>query len=93
VQVLDLQKNVLGEEHPDTITAMANLAGTFRRKGRYDESEVLIQKPSKTSDPSNSPNDRLSREQSKKSVGASAQGRLKIWKGKIRGLAVLKKPV
>jgi hypothetical protein len=93
VQVLDLRKSVLGEEHPDTITAVANLAVTFQQKGRYDESEVLIQKPSKTSDPSNSPNDRLSREQSKKSVGASAQGRLKIWKGKIRGLAVLKKPV
>ena len=29
LQVLDLQKTVLGEKHPDTIKAMGNLASTW----------------------------------------------------------------
>ena len=41
VQVLELYKTVLGEEHPDTITAMKNLASTWRAQGRYDKAEPL----------------------------------------------------
>ncbi|KAF8856400.1 FabD/lysophospholipase-like protein [Acephala macrosclerotiorum] len=39
VQVLELQKEVLGEKHPDTIAAMANLASTWRQQGRLTEAE------------------------------------------------------
>ena len=41
VQVLELRKSVLGDKHPDTITAMANLAGTWQQQGRSDEAEQL----------------------------------------------------
>jgi tetratricopeptide (TPR) repeat protein len=41
VQVLELQKAVLGEKHPDTIRAMANLASTWWQQGRSDEAEEL----------------------------------------------------
>jgi len=41
VQVLDLRKSVLGEKHPDTIRAMANLASTWQQQGRSDEAERL----------------------------------------------------
>ena len=33
VQVMDTRKRVLGEEHPDTLTSMGNLASTFRNQG------------------------------------------------------------
>jgi hypothetical protein len=29
VQVMESRKRVLGEEHPDTLTSMANMASTF----------------------------------------------------------------
>ena len=32
---------VLGPEHPDTLTSMANLASTYRSQGRWDEAEEL----------------------------------------------------
>jgi hypothetical protein len=35
---------VLGEEHPDTQTSMANLAFTFRSKGRNKEAILLLEK-------------------------------------------------
>ena len=41
VQVLDLRKSVLGEKHPVTIMAMANLASTWWQQGRSDEAEQL----------------------------------------------------
>jgi tetratricopeptide (TPR) repeat protein len=41
VQVLELRKSVLGEKHPDTILAMANLASTWQQQGRSDEAEQL----------------------------------------------------
>jgi hypothetical protein len=34
VQVTETFKRVLGEEHPDTLTSMANLALTYRDQGR-----------------------------------------------------------
>ena len=30
VQVMETRKTVLGPEHPDTLTSMANLASTYR---------------------------------------------------------------
>ena len=41
VQVLETRKRVLGEEHPDTLTIMANLASTYRNQGRWKEAEEL----------------------------------------------------
>jgi hypothetical protein len=34
-------KRVLGAEHPDTLTSMANLASTYRNQGRWKEPEEL----------------------------------------------------
>ncbi|KAH7271056.1 hypothetical protein B0J15DRAFT_389638, partial [Fusarium solani] len=34
-------KRVLGEEHPDTLTSIANLASIFRNQGRWKEAEEL----------------------------------------------------
>ncbi|KAI4098876.1 MAG: hypothetical protein L6R37_006269, partial [Teloschistes peruensis] len=41
VRVLQTRKRVLGEEHPDTLTSMANLAATYRDQGRWKEAEEL----------------------------------------------------
>jgi uncharacterized protein with NRDE domain len=41
IDVLELSKSVLGEKHPDTIRAMANLASTWWQQGRSDEAEKL----------------------------------------------------
>ena len=35
VQVMETTKKVLGEEHPDTLTSIANLASTYRNQGRW----------------------------------------------------------
>jgi hypothetical protein len=32
---------VLGEEHPDTLTSIDNLASTYRNQGRWKEAEEL----------------------------------------------------
>ncbi|KAF2676779.1 hypothetical protein K458DRAFT_396668, partial [Lentithecium fluviatile CBS 122367] len=42
VQVMETRKRVLGEEHPDTLTSMANLASTFWNQGRWKEAEELF---------------------------------------------------
>ncbi|KAJ7878244.1 acyl transferase/acyl hydrolase/lysophospholipase [Mycena leptocephala] len=39
--VLEKRKQVLGADHPDTLSAMANLAATYRELGRYQEAESL----------------------------------------------------
>jgi hypothetical protein len=36
-----LRKELLGEEHPHTLTSMANLASTYRKQGRLEEAEEL----------------------------------------------------
>ncbi|KAF4615876.1 hypothetical protein G7Y89_g15240 [Cudoniella acicularis] len=36
-----VEKKALGEEHPSTLTSMANLASTYRNQGRWDEAEEL----------------------------------------------------
>jgi Tetratricopeptide repeat len=41
MNVLELQKKVLGEKHPETIRAMANLASTWWQQGRSSEAEKL----------------------------------------------------
>ncbi|GAB1199720.1 hypothetical protein APSETT444_009077 [Aspergillus pseudonomiae] len=41
LQVLELRKPLLGPEHPDTLTSMANLASTYRDQGRWKEAEKL----------------------------------------------------
>ena len=41
VQVMETSLRVLGAEHPDTLTSMANLASTYRNQGRWKEAEEL----------------------------------------------------
>jgi hypothetical protein len=41
VQVMQMRKRVLGDEHPDTLTSMGNLASTYRNQGRWQEAEEL----------------------------------------------------
>ena len=42
MQVMDTSVRVLGGEHPDTLTSMANLASTYRDQGRWKEAEDLL---------------------------------------------------
>jgi tetratricopeptide (TPR) repeat protein len=39
IQVMEARQRVLGEEHPDTIRAMGNLAATYWKQGRWKEAE------------------------------------------------------
>jgi tetratricopeptide (TPR) repeat protein len=41
LQVMETNKAVLGEEHPDTLVSMGNLASTYRNQGRWKEAEEL----------------------------------------------------
>ncbi|KAF4626630.1 hypothetical protein G7Y89_g11531 [Cudoniella acicularis] len=41
IEVFKTKKRVLGQEHPDTLTSMANLASTYRNQGRWKEAEDL----------------------------------------------------
>ncbi|KAI2885598.1 hypothetical protein CBS13152_7503 [Aspergillus niger] len=41
MQVMESRKQVLGPEHPDTLTSMGNLASTYRNQGRWKEAEDL----------------------------------------------------
>lgn len=38
---LKICSRVLGQEHPDTLTSMANLASTYRKQGPWKEAEEL----------------------------------------------------
>ena len=38
---METRKRVLGVEHPDTVSSMANLALTYRNHGRWNEAETL----------------------------------------------------
>jgi hypothetical protein len=40
-QILEWNKRMLGIDHPDTLTRMANLASTYRNQGRWDTAEEL----------------------------------------------------
>jgi hypothetical protein len=41
VQVMETSLRVSGQEHPSTLTSMANLASTYRNQGRWTEAEEL----------------------------------------------------
>lgn len=41
MQVLEIRKRVLGEEHPDTLENMDNLTSIFRDLGRLQEAKTL----------------------------------------------------
>jgi hypothetical protein len=41
VVVMEKRKQLLGEDHPDTLTSMGNLAATYRNQGRWKDAEVL----------------------------------------------------
>lgn len=41
MQVMETRKRMLGMEHPDTLTSMANLASIYRNQGRWKEAEEL----------------------------------------------------
>ena len=40
-EALAVEKRVLGEEHPDTLTTTGNLASTYKMQGRYAEAAAL----------------------------------------------------
>ncbi|KAJ5651966.1 hypothetical protein N7507_009392 [Penicillium longicatenatum] len=42
VQVMEARKSKLGEDHPDTLTSIANLASTYWNQGRWEEAEQLF---------------------------------------------------
>ncbi|KAH8689723.1 hypothetical protein GQ44DRAFT_637324, partial [Phaeosphaeriaceae sp. PMI808] len=44
VQVMETQKRVLREEHPDTLTSVANLAHTLKSQTRNDDALLLMEK-------------------------------------------------
>ncbi|KAJ6535505.1 P-loop containing nucleoside triphosphate hydrolase protein [Mycena capillaripes] len=41
VAMMEIRKRVLGEEHPDTLTSIANLALTYWSQGRWNDAEAL----------------------------------------------------
>ncbi|KAF8530182.1 hypothetical protein BU17DRAFT_78785 [Hysterangium stoloniferum] len=50
IQVVESREQILGTEHPDTLRARANLAGTYRQLGRWTNAkqlEVLVLEASK----------------------------------------------
>ncbi|MBE3045205.1 tetratricopeptide repeat protein, partial [Candidatus Bathyarchaeota archaeon] len=40
-EAIDIRGDLLGPEHPDTLSSMANLASTYRNQGRWEEAENL----------------------------------------------------
>jgi len=38
---METRKRVLGEEHPDTLASITNLASTYENQGRWKEAEEL----------------------------------------------------
>ena len=44
MQVMETRKRVLGQEHPDTLSSMANLAFTTKDQSRKEEAiEVMVE--------------------------------------------------
>jgi len=41
-QVMETRTRVVGQEHPDTLASMDNLASTYRDQGRWKEAEELV---------------------------------------------------
>ena len=48
VQASGARKRVLGQEHPDTLNSMDNLASTYRNQGRWEKAEQLLVKVMET---------------------------------------------
>jgi hypothetical protein len=46
---METSSRVLGDEHPSTLTSMANLASTYRNQGRWKEAEDLFAQVMETS--------------------------------------------
>ena len=46
---METSSRVLGEEHPSTLTSIANLASTFWNQGRWKEAEELFVQVMETS--------------------------------------------
>ena len=44
LKVLEVRRRVLGEENPDTLISMNNLAGAYRYEGKYAQAEPLLVK-------------------------------------------------
>jgi tetratricopeptide (TPR) repeat protein len=42
VRILEVRRQLLGEENPDTLISMNNLAGTYRLEGKYVQAEPLL---------------------------------------------------
>ena len=40
-EAVDLRRNLLGADHPSTLTSIANLASTYRNQGQLEEAEKL----------------------------------------------------
>jgi tetratricopeptide (TPR) repeat protein len=40
-ETLEIRRRVLGQDHPDTLTSMHNLANAYSSQGRHDEAEKL----------------------------------------------------
>jgi hypothetical protein len=38
---MHMRKRMLGDEHPDALTSMGNLASTYWKQGRWKEAEEL----------------------------------------------------
>ena len=38
---MELRKQLLGAEHPDTLRSMGNLAATYSKQGRLEKAETL----------------------------------------------------
>ena len=49
MKVIEMRKRVLGQEHPDTLTIIDDLASTYRDQGRWKEAEELEVKVMETS--------------------------------------------
>ena len=47
--LMETRKEVLGVEHPSTLTIMANLATTYRNQGRWKEAKELFMQVVETS--------------------------------------------
>lgn len=41
VELVENGKQLMGEDHPDTLTCMAHLASTYKELGRLNEAEAL----------------------------------------------------
>jgi tetratricopeptide (TPR) repeat protein len=41
-QTLEIQRRVLGPEHPDTLESMSWLANIYRDEGKYPQAEALF---------------------------------------------------